>query len=219
MMTPGCFLQHWWGTSPPQGQKPFTVLSHHAQDAFLQLSLLSCPLVNDRSSFPHSFIQLLLFNTLIAGLGRPKAPLPSNEKQKDNLTWLFSQLIPTPPHPPQLSQYDSSKTARLCCLSTSAQKGPRYLSVELGKWARCNPRMGFPRFWCPAPLGNEAHKPMARLVSSCANKTSGANSFIALSQPLVLVVMSLNQQQGSNPVLGSQAKVTAKLEEAGSAPW
>lgn len=40
-----------------------------------------------------------------------------------------------------------------------------------------------------------------------------------LSQPLVLEVMSLNQRQGSSPALGSQAKITAKLEEAGSAPW
>lgn len=61
---------------------------------------------------------------------------------------------------------------------------------------------------------------MVRLVSSsCANTASGADSSIMLSQPLVPAVMSLNQQQGSSPALGSQAKITAKLEEAGSAPW
>ena len=103
------------------------------QDAFLQLSLLSCPLVNDHSSFPHSFIQFLLFNILITGLTRPTAPSPLNEKQKGNLTWLFSQLVPTPPHPPQLSRYDPSKTVRLCCLTPLAQKGPRYLSAALRK--------------------------------------------------------------------------------------
>lgn len=57
--TPGCSLQCWWGMSPPQGQQPFSALSHCAQDGFFQLSLLSCPLVNDHSSFPYSFIQFL----------------------------------------------------------------------------------------------------------------------------------------------------------------
>lgn len=58
-----------------------------------------------------------------------------------------------------------------------------------------------------------------RLVSSSwANATSGADSSIACSQPVTLAVMSLNQQPGPSPALGSQAKVTAKLDEAGSAP-
>lgn len=60
---------------------------------------------------------------------------------------------------------------------------------------------------------------MTRLLSSCPNKTSGADSSITLSQTLVLAVLSLNQQWGSSPVLGSQAKVTAKLGESGSPPW
>lgn len=233
-------LKGWWGMSPPWSQEPFEVLSHHAQDAFLLPRLLSWPLVNDHSSLPHSFIRFL-FNILINYLliylrfSRPKVPSPLNEKQKDSLAWLFSQLVPTPPHSPHLSPSHSSKAVRLCCLTTLAQERPRYLSAVLckwvrcdpnigfassgGPWARCNPRMKLPQFWCHSPLGNEAHKPMTRLLSPCPNKTSGADSSIMLSQTLVLAVMSLNQQWGSSPVLGSQAKVTAKLGEAGSPPW
>lgn len=61
------------------------------------------------------FYLFLLFNILITGLSRPKAPSPLSEKQNHNLTWLFSQLIPTPSHLLQLSQCDPSKTG-LCCL-------------------------------------------------------------------------------------------------------
>lgn len=229
--------------SPPWGQEPFAVFSHRAQDSFLLPSLLFWPLANDHSSLPHSFIQFLfhiLTNYLLIYLrfSRPKAPSPLNEKQKDSLAWLFSQLVPTPPQPPQLSPCASSKTARLCCLTALAQKRPRDSSAALCKWARCDPNMGFaswggpwarcnPRmnvsqFWCHPPLGKEEHlwsKPMTRLLSSCPNKTSGADSSVVLCQTLVLAFMSLNQQWGSTPVLGSHAKVTAKLGEAGSPPW
>lgn len=162
-------LKGWWGMSPPWSQEPFEVLSHHAQDAFLLPRLLSWPLVNDHSSLPHSFTQFL-FNILINYLliylrfSRPKVPSPLNEKQKDSLAWLFSQLVPTPPHPPHLSPCASSKAVRLCCLTTLAQERPRYLSAVSckwvrcdpnigfaslgGPWARCNPRMKLPWFWC-----------------------------------------------------------------------
>lgn len=90
------------------------------------------------------FYLFLLFNILITGLSRPKAPSPLSEKQ--NLTWLFSQLVPTPSH-------------LLCCLSVTpprqdfavslSQKGPRCLSAALHRRARCNPRMFFP---CLPPL-------------------------------------------------------------------
>lgn len=127
----GCCLQHWGDDASP-GPQPFasapprpfpTMHKMHFFNSTPRASFL--PLINDHSSFSHSFIQFLLFNLLITGLSRRKAPSPLHEEQKANQPWHLSQLVPIPLHNP-------SKTG-LCCHTALTQKGPRYLPAASHK--------------------------------------------------------------------------------------
>lgn len=119
----GCCLQHW---ADDTSLGPQLLLLHgpfppctRCISSIQPPGLLFCPSLMTTPPFLILLFIFFLFNLLITGLSRPKAPSPLYEEQKAKQPWHLSQLVPIPLH-------DPSKTG-LCCHTALAQKGHRYL--------------------------------------------------------------------------------------------